>query len=181
MKHFVFWVLILAAVSASGAEKTLTGKVIRVADGDTVTILLKDKTEQRIRFQAIDAPEHAQDFGSASRKFLNDLVYGKTILVKVDKIDKHNRVVGRVYLDDTDVELESLKAGMSWHTLSSTRKRRWPRHKPKRKRLNVGFGARKTPSIRRTGDAESGRRRRRPNNHSLSTNRSGALSSKLAI
>ena len=115
MTHFVFWVLILAAVSASGAEKTLTGKVIRVADGDTVTILLKDKTEQRIRFQAIDAPEHAQDFGSASRKFLNDLVYGKTILVKVDKIDKHNRVVGRVYLDDTDVELESLKAGMSWH------------------------------------------------------------------
>lgn len=100
--------------------ETLTGRVIRVADGDTVTLLTPEKQEIRIRFQGIDAPEREQDFGAQSRKNLNSFVYGKKIRVKVDKTDKHGRVVGRVWLPQgkgamLDVEEAQLRAGMAWH------------------------------------------------------------------
>ena len=57
--------LTLASFRASAA--TLTGKVVKVADGDTITILVG--TEQhRIRLQGIDAPERRQPFGKASNE-----------------------------------------------------------------------------------------------------------------
>lgn len=107
--------------SRYASEKTLTGRVIRVTDGDTVTILTEEKEEIRIRFQGIDAPERSQDFGKRSREMLNSLVYGKTIRVEVDKIDKYGRVVGRIWLDDpftqtsADIEETMLREGMAWH------------------------------------------------------------------
>ena len=108
------------SVSVFQKGETLIGRVIRVADGDTVTLLTPEKQEIRIRFQGIDAPEREQDFGAQSRKNLNSLVYGKTIRVKVDKTDKHGRVVGRIWLPQgkgkmLDVEEAQLRAGMAWH------------------------------------------------------------------
>jgi endonuclease YncB( thermonuclease family) len=35
----------------------LTGKVVSVADGDTLTVLDADKVQHRIRLHGIDAPE----------------------------------------------------------------------------------------------------------------------------
>ena len=109
-----------APVAVWEKGETLSGRVIYVADGDTVTLLTKEKKEVRIRFQGIDAPEKHQDFGTQSRKHLHSLIYGKTIRVKVDKTDKYGRVVGRVWLPQgkgkmMDVEEAQLRAGMAWH------------------------------------------------------------------
>lgn len=48
--------------------KVITGKVVRVADGDTITILDATNTQNKIRLYGIDAPEKAQDFGNKSRE-----------------------------------------------------------------------------------------------------------------
>ena len=46
----------LIANSALSAA-TLTGKTIRVTDGDTIVILSESNVQHKIRLQGIDAPE----------------------------------------------------------------------------------------------------------------------------
>ena len=42
--------------------QTIQGKVVRVSDGDTITILDDGKVEEKIRLNRIDAPEKKQAF-----------------------------------------------------------------------------------------------------------------------
>lgn len=46
----------------------ISGKVVRVADGDTITILDSDNTQTRVRFYGIDCPEIGQDFDQVTPK-----------------------------------------------------------------------------------------------------------------
>ncbi len=103
---FVVWAPALA--------DTLTGKVVKVADGDSITVLDSTNTQHRIRLQGIDAPERKQPFGNASRKNLASLVAGKEVTVKWDKRDRYRRIVGFVLVDGQDVNLAQVKAGMAW-------------------------------------------------------------------
>ena len=43
--------------------KTIQGKVVRVSDGDTITILDEVKVQSKIRLNRIDAPEKKQAYG----------------------------------------------------------------------------------------------------------------------
>ena len=83
--------LLLAAPTASA--DTLTGKVVKVTDGDSITVLDSTNIQHRIRLQGIDAPERKQAFGKASRKHLASLVAGKEVTVKWDKRDRYGRIV----------------------------------------------------------------------------------------
>ena len=94
---------------------TLQGKVVNVADGDTLTVLDDKKTQHKIRLQGIDAPEKAQAFGQKSKQSLNQLVHSKMVTVEFEKKDKYGRTVGKVLLNGTDVCLEQIKLGMAWH------------------------------------------------------------------
>jgi endonuclease YncB( thermonuclease family) len=94
---------------------TLQGKVVSVADGDTITVLDGNKTQHKIRLQGIDAPEKAQAFGQKSKQSLHQLVHSKMVTVEFEKKDKYGRTVGKVLLNGTDVCLEQIKLGMAWH------------------------------------------------------------------
>ena len=94
---------------------TLQGKVVNVADGDTLTVLDDKKTQHKIRLQGIDAPEKSQPFGQKSKQSLSQLVHSKMVTVEFEKKDKYGRTVGKVLLNDTDVCLEQIKLGMAWH------------------------------------------------------------------
>jgi len=74
------------------------GKVVKIADGDTITVLF-DKTQHRIRLAGIDAPENKQAFGTRSRQALADKVFGKEVKVVWKKRDKYKRILGDIYLD----------------------------------------------------------------------------------
>ncbi len=87
---------------------------MKVADGDSITVLDSTNTQHRIRLQGIDAPERKQAFGDASRKHLASLVAGKTVTVKWAKRDRYSRIVGFVIVDGQDVNLAQVKAGMAW-------------------------------------------------------------------
>ena len=95
--------------------KTVVGKVVGVHDGDTITLLDGDKTQYKIRFNRIDAPELKQDFGNKSKENLSDMVFGKEVTLRYNKIDKYRRIVGNIYLDGKDMNLEQIKAGFAWH------------------------------------------------------------------
>jgi len=94
---------------------TLQGKVVNVADGDTLTVLDDQKTQHKIRLQGIDAPEKSQAFGQKSKQSLSHLVHSQIVTVEFQKKDKYGRTVGKVILNGTDVCLEQIKLGMAWH------------------------------------------------------------------
>ena len=94
---------------------TLQGKVVHVADGDTITVLDANNTQHKIRLQGIDAPEKAQAFGQKSKQSLHQLVHSKQVTVEFQKKDKYGRTVGKVVYNGTDVCLEQIKLGMAWH------------------------------------------------------------------
>jgi len=51
---------------------TFDGRVVGVADGDTITVLDSSNQEHRIRLQGIDAPEKGQAFGTRSKQNLSE-------------------------------------------------------------------------------------------------------------
>ena len=94
---------------------TITGKVVGVSDGDTITVLDASKTQFKIRLEGIDAPEKAQPFGQKSKEHLSDLVFGKQVVVESDKTDKYGRTVGKVLVNGKDANLEQMRSGFAWH------------------------------------------------------------------
>lgn len=61
---------------------TTNGKVVKVHDGDTVTVLNRDGSLSNIRLANIDAPELTQAAGGAARDRLRGLVYGRNLAVE---------------------------------------------------------------------------------------------------
>ena len=115
MNIFQCLATLLLFISASLNASTLQGKIVHVADGDTITVLDTNNTQHKIRLQGIDAPEKAQAFGQKSKQSLHQLIHNKQVSVEFQKKDKYGRIVGKVLHEGTDVCLEQIKLGMAWH------------------------------------------------------------------
>jgi len=111
-----FAIIAICSLCFSIAQaKILTGRVIKIADGDTLTVLDESKRQHKVRLVGIDAPERKQAFGTVSRQNLADLVFGKKVDVEWSKQDRYQRVLGKVLLDGKDINLKQVKAGLAWH------------------------------------------------------------------
>ena len=115
--------LVSSLVHSASFARTIEGKVTKVADGDTITVLDSDNEQHRVRIAGIDAPEKKQPFGNASKKRLHELVGGKEVRVEFEKYDRYGGVVGKVLVrppdcpscDKTlDVALAQITSGMAW-------------------------------------------------------------------
>jgi endonuclease YncB( thermonuclease family) len=93
----------------------LRGKVVSIADGDTITVLDENKKQNKVRLNGIDAPEKKQAFGAKSKARLGKLVAGKDVVVEWKEKDKYGRIVGQVYHGSFDVNLQMVKEGLAWH------------------------------------------------------------------
>ena len=98
----------------ASAGEVIVGKVVKIADGDTLTVLDDDNAQHRIRLFGIDAPEKSQAFGNQSKKNLSEKVFGETVRVEVADIDRYGREVGRIYLGDRFINLEQVRDGYAW-------------------------------------------------------------------
>ena len=72
MRNLVLSVGLMVSIGASA--ETLPGRVVGVADGDTITVLGANREQHKIRLGAIDAPKKAQPFGQRSKESLSALV-----------------------------------------------------------------------------------------------------------
>lgn len=97
------------------AGDVLAGRVVGLADGDTITVLDDHFTQHKVRVAGIDAPEKGQPFGNRSKANLSMLVMGKPVRVEWNKKDRYGRIVGVVRVNGTDAGLEQVRAGMAWH------------------------------------------------------------------
>lgn len=111
MKKLLVALMLLAFQSA--AADTLSGRVVGVADGDTLTVLV-DRQQIKVRLVEIDAPEKRQAFGNRSKQSLSDLCFNKTATLADKGKDRYGRTLARVYCDGVDANAEQVRRGMAW-------------------------------------------------------------------
>lgn len=106
---------LIGGISTSALADTLIGKVVGVSDGDTITVLDGQQTQHKVRLMGIDCPEKAQPFGQNAKQSLSNLVFGRSVNVEWQKLDRYERIVGKVLVGGQDANLEQLRKGLAWH------------------------------------------------------------------
>lgn len=106
--------LLLPTLSLAGEFK-----VTRVYDGDTIKAEGHD-IEIKVRLVGIDDPETSrkkrepgQPYSQQATKHLAGLVLNKTVDIKGYGLDGYSRILGVVYLDGKNINLEMVKAGLA--------------------------------------------------------------------
>ena len=112
MKCRIFIFLFILVTNFTYAEN-LTGKVISISDGDTV-IIINDYKKTKIRLAEIDTPEKNQPYVKKAKKALSDFIFNKEVEVEVVTIDRYGRTVGKIFLDNRNINREMVKAGHAW-------------------------------------------------------------------
>lgn len=114
MKLFNCLLITLLSLPLLANAAQLEGKVIKVSDGDTLTLLDSDYNQHKVRLAEIDAPENSQSFGKKSKQSLSSICLGKNAAVTYTEKDRYKRFVGHVKCDGTNANVEQLNKGMAW-------------------------------------------------------------------
>ena len=110
----LFIYLLFTFTITSVQAETIQGKVVHIADGDTLTVLTSSNQQVKIRLAGIDTPEKAQPFGNKAKQALAALAFQKYVTVDVETKDRYGRSVGKITVNGTDVNAELVKLGMAW-------------------------------------------------------------------
>lgn len=112
-----------APVVADGNEQDyrFTATVIRVADGDTVTVRKEDGSTVRIRLLGIDAPEVAhgrgqpgQPAGQYAKAALEERALNQPVLILHSGNWSYDRLLGHIILDGVDQCQMQVRIGAAW-------------------------------------------------------------------
>lgn len=120
-KNPIFAIIFVVIVSVCVLYEEMTppqeiqGKILKVYDGDTITILNNDNEKLRIRLFGLDAPESNQSFGNISTQNLQVLCPVDTLAnIKIKDKDKYGRIVGIVFCDGVNANANQVKNGFAW-------------------------------------------------------------------
>jgi micrococcal nuclease len=114
MKKSIVYCLVFAFLLTSAAfAESFEGQVISVLDGNNL-VVAKDSKLLRVRLYGIDCPEIAQDFGPQAKQMVTDLTLGKKVWIDTKVVDHGKRIQAAVMVDNKDVALELVGAGMAW-------------------------------------------------------------------
>jgi endonuclease YncB( thermonuclease family) len=118
-------VLLTLSLCASVFSQTLVfqGRVVNVADGDTVTVLTASNTEFQVRCRGINAPKGQQDFASQSRQRLTGLLLDEPVTVRYGQRELDGTISGAILWNGRDVCLEQVTTGMAWYDDQSEQRR----------------------------------------------------------
>ena len=112
MKYILTLLFLLCCFTVKA--QTLTGKVSKVSDGDTFTLITQGFKKHRVRLAEIDAPESDQPFGVVAGSHLRKLILGKEVTVNVVTFDRYKRPVGHIFLGQQNINKEMVKSGHAW-------------------------------------------------------------------
>ncbi len=117
--YYLFFLLVLAFAFSCSSQphlEKLTGKVVKIADGDTFTLLVNGNTKVRVRLHGIDCPENGQPFGNKAKQFTAEKIFGKQVIVEIKDKDRYGRTIGMVVTEEGENLNELLlKNGLAWH------------------------------------------------------------------
>ncbi len=108
----MWWsILCLLFVVLPAQAEILTGRVVGVHDGDTLTLLVAGNQPVTARLAGIDAPELAQPYGQKAKQALSALAFGKEARIESAGPDKYGRTLGTVYVGTVNVNAALVEQG----------------------------------------------------------------------
>jgi len=146
-------VLISLLTSHCALADSLQGRVVAIADGDTITLLDAQHQQHKIRLAGIDAPEKKQPFGNVAKQRMADMVFGKEVRVDARKKDRYKRTIGRVWVASADCKASDcpkpLDAGMALLTLGlAWHYKQYAKEQPEEERGQYSFAEEEARSKR---------------------------------
>ncbi len=100
---------------------TMSGRVVRVDNGNTVTILDSNNVQHTVRLRDVQAPGLSYPSGIQSQRNLQGMVGGKHVTIDYDPKTAYGAPTGRVYLGGEDVNLKQVEQGMAKYRSSGLR------------------------------------------------------------
>lgn len=95
-------------------QKEIQGKVIKIYDGDTMTVIVNNE-KLSIRMFGIDAPELKQKYGIESRDNLIKMCpLNSNITLQVKDKDKYKRTVAVVICNGHNLNSKQVENGFAW-------------------------------------------------------------------
>lgn len=119
MRAWLILAGLLAFVSVE-AESWLEGRVASVTDGDTAVVETTAREILRVRFYGVDAPETAnrdwpaQPHADEAKAFMQDLIGGKAVRVRLTGERTYQREVGEIFVGETSASAAVVGAGLAW-------------------------------------------------------------------
>lgn len=112
MNRSLFFYLLLLPISIIAQN---SAKVIAIKDGDTILVLLSNKSQKTLRLAEVDCPESGQPFGKNAKQYTSDQVFGKTIKFIQTDVDRYGRTIAKVYYDNEKyLSEEIIRVGLGW-------------------------------------------------------------------
>lgn len=137
------------ALAEAHAEKyakgvKLTGKVLRVSDGESFWLIVGNKRE-KVRLYGLDVPESSQPYEKESKRALAGKIAGKTVTVESQGRDGNDRILGKVTLNDEDVNEWMIASGFAWYALRQSEESQWEQAQERAKDSKLGLWSRQGP------------------------------------
>lgn len=111
----IIFFAVLVIVSAGLIGAIFTGWGYKALDGDSVTVAINTEKIISIELDGIDCPELEQDFGKEAQDFTKNFIYKKKVKVEIKGYDAEDRVIGRILVEDKDLSLALVEAGLAWY------------------------------------------------------------------
>lgn len=105
--------MVLALMTTAASAATLSGRVVNIADGDTLTLLV-GRQHHTIKIAAIDAPERYQKWGDQSRTHLSRLAFNQTAVAECSRLERSGYQTCKVTVNTVDLGLQQISEGMAW-------------------------------------------------------------------
>jgi endonuclease YncB( thermonuclease family) len=137
----------LLGLPKAAQAAAITGKIVGVHDGDTVTLLTAEKKQIKIRLEAIDAPETGQEYGQKSKAALSALVFGKNVEARISKEDRYGRSLAWIEADGVSVNRRMVADGWAWQYLEYNRDPDIAAMQEKAKAARLGIWAAANPPM----------------------------------
>jgi endonuclease YncB( thermonuclease family) len=112
-----------AAPSAAMTPQHIYGRIVRVAEGDTLTVFGNEDLRYDVRLIGADAPNSGQAFSPQAKENLAKKVMGKFVDIEIVDRDQFGRNLGRVYLSKRFINLEQVRDGFAWRDPQFDKKR----------------------------------------------------------
>lgn len=109
----------LTLMSTAACAETLTGRVVDIADGNTLTLLV-GRQPYKIQIAAIDAPERHQAWGDQSKTNLSRLTLNRTAVANCSRLERWDHQACHVTVNGIDIGLQQIKEGMAWWVRQDT-------------------------------------------------------------
>ncbi len=108
----LFFIVFRIIVSPSSVF-AWSGKVVKVTDGDTITVLTEGK-QKKVRLYGIDCPEYQQPHWQEASRVTRQIVLGQTVDINPIDIDPYGRTVALVWQREILLNVELVRLGLAW-------------------------------------------------------------------